>query len=464
MDRNSTRITIVFAILLAFILAVLDASAQPLTGYQIQYMPQRASMNPAFTPHSKINIGIPIFSAININYSNQGFTYHDLVKQNGDSLVLDMDHMISGLDSRNRLAFEFETDLFSFGLKQGKNFFSFNATEKINFNFIYSKALMEFLYYGNAPTMGTTQYLNPKIDGVHYREYGFGFSREINQKITAGIRIKYLYGMENVMSSGTGATIYTDPEDFAITAHSDFTLHTAGMDSSSFDNFQFNEYMLGKKNTGFGFDAGIVVKVLPKIELTASVIDLGSIRWKTEASNYSTSTSQGAFVYHGLDLGEFINNDSTSAEEYLENLGDSLYSSFDVKTTHESYSYKLPHQYFVSANYLITETKQAGIVVRNKNIQGMSVTDYNLNYTQTIGTWFNFTVSYNKINRTKGMPGAGFSLNFRNNQFYFVTDNIPGLIWWKKSGNTGFRTGINFMFGRGSVTRTTAPQPVIPPG
>jgi hypothetical protein len=73
-------------------------------------------------------------------------------------------------------------------------------------------------------------------------------------------------------------------------------------------------------------------------------------------------------------------------------------------------------------------------------------------------------VSYNKINKTKGMPGAGFSLNFRNNQFYFVTDNVPGLFWWKKSGNTGFRTGINFMFGRGAVVKATPPQPSLPPG
>src|SRR5687767_2334366 len=133
MDRNSTRIIIVLAMFVALLLAVMDISAQSLSGYQMQYLPQRSYMNPAFTPHSKINVGVPVFSAININYSNQGFTYHDLVRKNGDSLALDMDHMISGLDSRNLLAFEFETDLLSFGIRHGKNFFSFNATEKISF-------------------------------------------------------------------------------------------------------------------------------------------------------------------------------------------------------------------------------------------------------------------------------------------------------------------------------------------
>lgn len=37
-------------------------------------------------------------------------------------------------------------------------------------------------------------------------------------------------------------------------------------------------------------------------------------------TNYSTSTADGAFTYQGIDIDEFINNDSTSAQEYLENL------------------------------------------------------------------------------------------------------------------------------------------------
>ncbi len=433
-----------------------SASSQQLSSYSLEYLPQRTYMNPAFAPIGKMNIGIPLISGFGYNYSNNGFSYNDLVKKKGkDSLYLDPQSALNSMSVRNSLKLGVETELLTVGFKAKKNYFMVNATEKVNFSFTYSKALMEFLNYGNAATLGTTQVLNPGIEGIHYREYGLSWSREISNKFHSGIKVKYLYGMENIITKGNGVSIYTDPNDFSITANSDLTIYTSGVDSSS-SGAAFGSYAFGKNNRGYAFDLGFTYKPVQQIEIAVSAIDIGNIKWDANVSNYSTNTKDGAFTYYGINLNEFINKDSTSAEDYLSDLVDSLYTSFDVKTTHDSYKYQLPFQYYISAAYLLTPRYRINIVLHNKKFMSGNQLDYQLSFTGKSKTWFNYTLGLNKINRTKTTLGAGFTINFKNDQVYFVSDNVPGLFNWKKSYNTGMRAGINIMFG-------TRPKYMKPP-
>ena len=455
------KLTLLLGFGLALILYSAGVKSQQLSIYNLDYLPQRSYMNPAFSAHSKFNIGIPLFSGFGYNYSNNGFRYSDVIrKKSNDSLYIDSENAIANLNTRNRIKFDSETELLSFGFKSGKNFFSFNATEKINLSFTYSKALIEFLYYGNAASLGTTQVLNPGVEGIHYREYGFSWARDLHRKLKAGIRVKYLYGMENISTKGNGVSIYTDPTDFTITANSDLTIYTSGVDSSSFGNGGFSSYAFGKNNTGMAVDLGLSYKPIPQIEISGAVLDLGSITFKSNNSVYSTSTKEGAFTYNGINLNEFVNNDTTSAEEYLSNLVDSLYTSFDVKTTHESYKYKLPMQMFFSASYLITPRYRINVLLRNKNYISGNQTDYQISFTGKSKTWFNYTLGLNKINQSPSTLGAGFTLNFKNDQIYFVSDNVPGLFNWKKSYDTGFKAGINLMFGT-KPKYMKPPQPLL---
>ncbi len=67
----------------------------------------------------------------------------------------------------------------------------------------------------------------------------------------------------------------------------------------------------------------------------------------------------------------------------------------------------------------------------------------------------------NRINQSPTTIGAGIVLNFKNDQVYFVSDNVPGIFNWKNSFNTGFRAGINFVLGR-NPKPVNPPQPYIP--
>ncbi|MBK6639857.1 MAG: hypothetical protein IPN13_20420 [Bacteroidetes bacterium] len=444
------------------IATTINISAQQLTAANLQHLPQRGNFNPAYVPHGTVNVGIPFFSGFGFNFSNNGFRYNDLIKRrSNDSLYLDAESAINQMQTRNRILFDLEIDWFSFGVRAGSNYFNLSIRERANINFEYSKALIEFLYYGNAGTLGTLQHLNPGIESSHYREYAINWARPIARNLRGGIKLKYLYGMENIHTKGTGVTIYTDPEDFTITANSDLAIYTSGIDTTAFKDFSFGNYALGKSNNGFGADIGLIYRPLNNLEIGVSMLDLGSIKWRSNITNYSTSTADGAFTYQGIDIDEFINNDSTSAQEYLENLADSIYSTFDVQTNHESYKSKLPRQLLLNVSYYVASNYKVGIMIRNKRQLSGNYTDYQLSFTGATKTWLNYTVAMNKINQSPATIGGGLVLNFKNDQVYFVSDNVPGLFNWKNSFNTGFRAGINFVLGR-NPKPVTPPQPTLP--
>ena len=451
-----------FSFLTALLLMFLsETEGQQLSTYNLQHLPQRSYMNPSFAPHGKINIGIPVLSGVSHSYTNNGFTYSDLFKRTENNiLILDISSALEELKSRNYLSMHAETEIISFGIKAAKNYFSLNITEKADVNFTFSKSLMEFLYEGNAATAGTVQQLNPGLEGIHYREYGISWSREISSLITAGIRVKYLYGMEHTITKGTGITIYTNPEDFSITANTDYTIYTSGLDTNSFKNLEISKYAFNKRNKGYAIDAGVTMRPLKSVEITASVIDFGSIKWSTDNVVYHTNTQKEGFIYSGINLDEFVNNENLDAETYLQSIGDSLYESLNISETSESYTYKMPVQFYFSTSYLISPRYKITALARNKNTYHENHTDYQFSFTGKSKNWLNYTVSLNKLNKTKATPGLGFSINFHNDQIYFVTDNIPGLFNWKNSYSTGFRAGINIMFGT-KLKYMKPPQPVL---
>lgn len=412
-------------------------------------------------PAGKITIGLPFVSGVSYSYANNGFKYNDILRRNDAGiLILDLKNAITKMNSRNNLSINAESELLLFGIRSGKNYFIFNATEKAGINLIYSKSIIEFLNNGNAASLGTLQQLNPELEGSHYREYGLSWACNLNKAITTGIRVKYLYGMENIITRGNGVTLYTDPLDYNIVATSDLTIYTSGLDSGAFSNFNATEYIFNKRNYGYGIDGGITIRLSPKFEMTASVIDFGKISWSSANAVYHTSTNGNSFVYSGINLDEFINNDSLNAETYLEVMVDSLYNSFNTKTSGETYTTATPVKFYIGACYNITPAYKISGLIRNTKVYHGNRTDYQLSFTGKIKKLLNYTISINRINKTPITPGAGFTLNYRNTQIYFVSDNCPGLFNWKNANITGFRAGLNIILGT-RLKKLKAPQPLL---
>jgi outer membrane protein OmpA-like peptidoglycan-associated protein len=420
---------------------------QDLLLYNMEAIPQRMYTNPALSPSSKVNIGLPVISSEYINLGHSGFKYTDLIKHRADdSLYVDYNNMLSKLAKNNYILMAFRPDLLSFGFKNKKNYFSFNATEKFDFRFRYPKSFMEFIWKGNGALLDREVNLNFGINFSHYREYGFGFAREVNDKLKLGGKLKYLNGFSNIWTEKTDISLITESSYFAITAKADVLIHSAGFDSSATDNFSAPRYMKNK-NPGAGIDLGGVYKVSDKFSFSASVIDFGFIRWKDHVMNYESSGA-GSFTYQGIDAGQLIKNKKLKIDDLLSNLVDSISKAIKIDSTYTSYTTWLNTKMHLASNYYFTPKSNAGILFYSQFYEKQLHPGLALSYNQRVGRWFGASASYAMYNRSYNNIGFGLSLNGGPLQLYVVSDNILGAVFPQAAKNIHIHFGINLTLGR----------------
>ncbi|MEO6904361.1 MAG: DUF5723 family protein [Bacteroidia bacterium] len=451
--KNQTLLLLVIALLLvntAF-------SQQNFTLYNMEKVSQRMNLNPAFKPsHTFLNIGIPVLSSQYINVNNSGFKYSDLIKHRADdSLYMDYNNMLSKLKKKNYISMAYQTELISFGIALPKSFLSFNVTEKINFRFRYPKAFMEFIWKGNGEFLNQDMNFNFGVSLMHYREYGLGYVYDINDKLTIGGKIKYLYGMENVYTERSAISMYTNANDFAITAKSDVLIHTSGVNSASTKNIQIGNYAFNRNNHGMGLDIGAVYKLNEKIALSLSVIDMGAIKWKNATDNYISHNPNATFTYKGFDISKLINNDSTNAKDAFKSLTDSLTQVFKIDTLHHSYSTNLSSQIYIGGNYSLTEKSNVGVLLYGQVLDKVIHPGVAFSFNQKVGEWFSVSASYSMYNRSYTNIGLGTAFNLGPVQLYIITDNVMGVLFPQNTKNLHFQGGIQLTFGKKSAKAAT---------
>lgn len=436
----------------AVLLLALQSSfaQQDLTLYNMEMIPQRMYQNPALKPYAKVNIGLPIISSEYFNFANSGFKYTHLIRRRpDDSLYVDMNNMISKLGKKNYILASVQPDLLSFGfVLKKKNYVSFNITEKVNFLFKYPKSFIEFLWKGNGEMLDQEVPLNFRVNFSHYREHGIGFSREWNDKLRLGAKLKYLYGMSNVWTKKADFDLTTESTGYAVTTHANLQLMTSGMDTSS--EFSGNTYLRGKKNRGLGLDLGGVYQFKDKISFSGSIVDLGFIRWKSYVNNLESRNSEGEFIFQGLPVDQLIGNDTLTIDDLIADLADSASDALAIDTTHRAYSTWLPTKIYLSGNYEVTSKSNAGVLFYTQIYDRSIHPGLALSYNQRVGRWFSASVSWSAYNRSFTNVGLGLSMNAGPVQFYFVSDNILAPMFPESTKNAHLHFGLNLTFGRPS--------------
>jgi outer membrane protein OmpA-like peptidoglycan-associated protein len=436
-----------FVFFLSLLTSQVLIAQQDLVLYNMEVVPQRMYTNPAFLPWSKVNIGLPLLSSQYGSLTNSGFNYSDLIKHRADdSLSVDYNNMLSKLAKNNYIQLAYRPDWLSFGFKSKKNYFSFNATDKFDFHFQYSKKFMEFIWKGNGAFLDEEVNLNFRVNMSHYREYGFGFSRQANDRFTLGVKLKYLNGFSNIWTEKANASLTTESNFFAITAQSDILIHTSGFDSAATANFALPHY-LKNRNPGAGIDLGGVFKCSNKFSVSASVIDLGFIRWKNEVTNYK-STGAGTFTYQGIDAGQLIKNDKLTLDKLIANLTDSATKALKIDSTYSAYTTWLNTKIYLGSNYYFTPKSNAGVLFYSQFFDKSIHPGLAFSYNQRVGRWLSASASYAMYNRSYRNIGLGLSLNAGPVQLYAATDNVVGIFLPQDVKNIHFHAGLNLTFGR----------------
>jgi outer membrane protein OmpA-like peptidoglycan-associated protein len=439
--------------LISFLLIICSTytmSQQDFVMYNMQFVPQRTYTNVANLPASKVNIGLPIISSMYFNVGNSGFKYTDLIrKRHDDSLYIDTENMLSKLNPNNYLTGSVQSDLISVGFKvKEKNYISINITEKVHTRFRYPKDLIEFAWRGNGALLDRELHFNLGFNMMHYTEYGASFTRQINDKLSIGGRLKYLNGKENIWTEKFDVRLTTESKHFAITAQSDILINTAGVaDTTAFQNFSPTKYMFKRSNNGAGADLGANYKLNDKFSFSASVNDIGFISWNAHVRNYRSKNPGATFTYEGVDIVKFF-NDSTSIDKAFENTIDSISGTFAIEETSNSYRTWLTPQIYLGGNYQINEKSDVGLLFYGQIFDKALRPGVSLSYNARLGNVFSASAAYSIYNRSYTNLGLGISLNLGPLQWYIMTDNIVGFIVPQSSKLSHVHAGFNLTFGR----------------
>ncbi len=431
--------------------------------FLMHQLPESNLLNPAIKTPCKWYVGIPVLSSLHVNYANNMFSYNNLITSTGEGTYEpDIENAVKQLHWRNYIGTEVHTQWLAIGHNYRDYSLTFTITEKNNFPLTLPREALELVWQGNSQFEGETVSL--KGTGLyfkHYREYALSVSKPTHNGGRWGIRAKLLFGKLNIATRSTNIDITTDENSFDLNFKGDLLIHSSlpiivDVEDNIISNVSYDEsvstkdLLLNRKNPGFAIDLGYVYPYSDKIELSASIIDLGFIRWR---SNLNTFDGNGDFKYEGV-----VDDNIEVGDGYFNHLSDAFMDSMKMEVYQKKYTTFLPTQIMLGANYKINYKFSAGLVgnmqiYRTKLIPSLTLmSQYEL--LRNIHIMASYTAQLYSLKQV----GLGLVYGKSPVQFYVISDNIVGLIWPLSAQRANLRFGFNLIFGCGKDKNKRSPS------
>lgn len=467
-----------YILIISLVFLVLGAFSQSMnnTLYYLQNTPQSNKLNPAIIPEYDVWVGFPGINSIYLNYSNNSFNVEDLLhKGDGiykDSVVVDINSFHAALTNTNVVNFSNENTLFALGLRiNPSSYITFDISQKNELMFGFDKDMVTFLKNGNADYLGKNfDFGHLQLNGSAYNQIALGFSKELgkDKSFVLGFKLKLLYGISNVDMTDSEMSVYTSQDASLVRLKSKQFIRVSmplniARDKDGyvdFEDIEFNDdnidekFFKGTENKGFGFDVGAQYKVNEDLTLSASIIDLGFIRWK---SNTTEFYQDATFDWKGGDWSQSGNSDAPDfkeIEDVMEDLVDSLGDKFQFRDRKNAYTTTLNSKFYVGGSYKLKEWVTLGALSRTQFYYGNISTSLTLSANTRLCRNVSTSISYTATNNSYTNLGLGLTAKLGCMQFYAVTDNVFGANL-TKTQLINFRFGLNLLFGHRDRVRKT---------
>lgn len=412
-------------------------------------VPQNYLTNPAIKNSSRFVIGFPALSSVHVGLNNST-NFSKLFKENNpfsNSYEFNSSDLTSVLGDRNRINVNIQEDILFAGFRIPKGFLSFGVSAQVDAGVGIDKELAELFSYGsNEPGFmnKTIDLSEMDIDITSYLQYHIGLSVDATEKLTIGSRFKYLVGLATLSFETFNATINTQflNNELSSIIDADFLVNASFygapdiLDSINMDNFDLRDALFGSKNKGMAFDFGAQYSLNDRIQLSASLIDLGFISWKTNVATYTYNLDE-------VDLGGFDGFDSD--DDRFQEVIDSLSSKFNFIELNNHFRTTLATKYYLSASYKLDAKSWVDLLFygrsRNSNLQTAVSVGINRQFGDILGLKANYSI----IQRSFANLGLGVSFKLGPMQLYLLSDNIlPAIDYRTNHRMTNFRFGLNF--------------------
>lgn len=496
----------IYLTILSFLI-IANAFGQSNTLYFNSNVFQSNELNPARQMNCNVIIGLPVLSSSYLNYTNKIFSYKDFFYEN--SSLPDTARFVPNIDgfynNLKPLNFFFLQNRESLGFLS-LNIRDYHITISGGLNFeqgiTLPKSMFSIIngnYFEDGSYFSVT---NLGFKTLAYTDFSIGLSKEVLPGLIVGGRIKFLRGLANLTLSDFQLDWHVDT---ATSGNYDWTFNTGyklsesnpaiklvptydstgvinGMQTVQNANLQndpvaFAKQALLHQNFGLGFDFGAIYTWKDMIEVSASVLDLGFIKWS--ANPLTLQATSREFTFTGLDPGAYIGTSNVFTLIKDHNATDSLSSQMQsdlidsiinfTKPQIDSNSYKtsLNTKLHFGVAYTQLQWLTAGFLYNGYLYNKHLFSSYTLDATLKFWRGWSYSLSYTMFPKSFNNLGMGISYKIGPFQTYLQMDNISPLAfgsryllspekpydkgiatkWLKSTKYLTLQFGINFVFG-----------------
>ncbi|MFI3331020.1 MAG: DUF5723 family protein [Rikenellaceae bacterium] len=320
-----------YLLLIILSLAVFTSvSAQNIrTSYFMQGATMRTELNPALAP-TRGYLNLPIISGNYIDITTGSLSVSDFLYPSNGELVTFLDpsvsseDFLSGLSKMNSVGMDYKTNILGFGwYTKKRSFWSFDMSLRTSISMTVPKDLFSFVKLGS----GSYDMSNLGVNIDVFQQTSLGYSRMIGDKIRVGANFKLLAGLASANINFDKLELNLTEDKWSLDAEGSVNIAAKGLEMGYTDegfmdltdlNFDMNS--IGVAGWGGAIDLGASYNVLKTLTVSASIVDLGYIKYAS--GNSISGKSSGSFEYTGFDLeGDFDIDEAMSLDD-LEKLMD----------------------------------------------------------------------------------------------------------------------------------------------
>lgn len=450
--RKIYSIYLLFLFCIGFTIQVFSQDINLL--YTLRNTPQANLLNPARINHnSKVTVNLPFASGFDFKLQNT-FSISDFFSIENQTAIFNFESLQNSIGNESYFSETFSMPWIQVGVRFNENLVTFSVTEQQLFRTSTNRQLIQLINEGNQAFIDEPFRTYFDLNLLHYREFAAGYTRQLLPELSVGGRVKLITGIAAIDIKKLDIELQTAGNleylRFMVDGEYNLSLPVNINNVSDIANINPLTYFTNGSNLGTGIDIGASYRPIPELELSASIIDLGFIRWKTNATNI---THGGSFTWRGLYINQFfekpqiINNEEVPEMKPLEQLGDSLKQIFDFNIHEKPFSTGMPAKFFISGEYTLDKTFSASLTNQLFIYNHQATNALTIAGNIKLGNIWALSAGYSIIERSFNNLSVATSLKLGPFQFYAATSNILSMRI-NQTSNFSIRFGLNFMFGK----------------
>lgn len=405
--------------------------------YHLENLPQSQFLNPAHMPRANSFFGMPMANSIYSSLSSD-VAFKDVFQKSGPNrwvtpLSQDFDYgklykvLGKSLDEDVRASI---TPIF-FGFRINNGYFTFAYSEKVLMHASLPKDLVKFGDVG-LPIGTVYDFSTLRVNTMAYRELSFGYARQWNDKLTLGVNLKPLFGHVSASTKIDEFRLNVDVEHYIVSTKGEIRASfpfevtededpnkSPEVNVKDMKSKDISKYAKSFTNPGLAVDLGAQYKLNDRWWFSASLNNLGAIRWKRDVN---TISFEGSYDFEGLNV-DTSNYDELG--EAAEAVLDSLLEAPVYRTGQNKFSTSLSPIFHAGARYNLTHTVSLGFLSRSVFHKHDFRQDFNLSANLNLYRVFTLNASYNYRIKGSGYAGLGLGWFMGPVQVYLLTDHIP---------------------------------------